>query len=205
MAKKKAVQEVIETPKVSRKKLFIAIGVGVLTAFLLYSGRSLFVAATVNGQPISRLLVVQELEKQLGRDALDSQITNVLVRQEARNQGVEVTDEELAQEVEQLAQTLAAQGQDLDTLLSLQGMDRSTLEEQLRIQLLVEKLLSDKVEISEEEIDEFLAENEDLLPAEGDSREAATNQIRQQKLSSEYQTWIQELKEKANINYWVEY
>ncbi len=69
--------------KFSRNHIFILAGV-IIAAALLYYFRSAFVAATVNGQPISRLSLVRELEKQGGKQAMDSLITKTLIDQEAK-------------------------------------------------------------------------------------------------------------------------
>ena len=56
----------------------ISIAVVIFLASLQYS-KGLLVAATVNGSPISRWAVIGNLEKQAGKQALDSLITEKLI------------------------------------------------------------------------------------------------------------------------------
>ena len=89
-----------------------------LLAGLLYAFRSLFVAAMVNGQPISRVSLVRELEKQNGKQALNSLVTKTLIYQEARKQNVSVSDDEINGEMKKIEDNLQQQGQRLDQHLS---------------------------------------------------------------------------------------
>src|SRR5690349_14247110 len=69
--------------KVRKSYVLFIIAILALGA-LLYVGRGLFVAAVVNGQPISRISVIKETEKQSGKQALDTIVRNTLIEQEAR-------------------------------------------------------------------------------------------------------------------------
>ena len=52
-----------------KPKVYIPL-ITIILIGLLYYNRSLFIVALVNGQPISRIAVVQELEKRNGKQAL---------------------------------------------------------------------------------------------------------------------------------------
>jgi len=60
----------------------------VVAAFLL---KGLFIAALVNGQPISRFTVISELEKQSGKQALTSLVNQTLIFQEAKKKNITVS------------------------------------------------------------------------------------------------------------------
>lgn len=120
--------------------IFFALGIIALGA-LIYLGRGLFVAAVVNGQPISRISVIQEAEKQSGRQALDTLVRNTLIEQEARKANVSVSQEELDAEIKKVEDTFSKQGQKLDDVLAMQGLTRADLEKLLRLEILVGKIV----------------------------------------------------------------
>ena len=190
----------------NKKVLYPAIII--LIAILLALTKSLFVAAIVNGTPISRLAVVRQLEKQGGTEALNTFIERTLIFGEAKKQGVSVSKEVIDSQLTSIEELLKGQGLTLDEALEARGQTRSELTEQIRIQKTVEAILFQKINVSEEEIAAYFEENRELLD-EGatleDVKEDIRNQLSQQKLNAEYQTWIGELKAKAKIFYFVNF
>ncbi len=206
-----------ETGKIKKKinlsflrnnKKFIVILVLLLLALGVYYFKSLFVAATVNGLPIRRYSVINQLEDLYGQQVLDSLITEELIKQEARNKNITVGDAELDQEISNIEKQFSDSGQSLDDTLALQNMSRETFREQIFLQKLVEKLLGDKINVGDEEVDQYIEENKEFFPEGSDPdalREDVFNQLKQDKLSTEFQTWIQEIRQNSSINYFVEY
>ena len=190
----------------NKKVLYPAIII--LIAILLALTKSLFVAAIVSGTPISRLAVVRQLEKQGGTEALNTFIERTLIFGEAKKQGVSVSKEVIDSQLTSIEELLKGQGLTLDEALEARGQTRSELTEQIRIQKTVEAILFQKINVSEEEIAAYFEENRELLE-EGatleDVKEDIRNQLSQQKLNAEYQTWIGELKAKAKIFYFVNF
>lgn len=190
-----------------RKKLIIGLVV-LAVGYFLFSSKELFVAATVNGYPVSRLAVVKELESQGGQQVLDSLISEMLISQEARKAGVVVTETEIDAKVDEVKKQLSDQGQDLDALLSAQGVSNDEFRRQIKTQVYVEKLLGDKVEITDEKISQFIETNKSFLPtdlSEEELKGLARQEIVQQELATQYSTWIAEIRQNADINYFVEY
>lgn len=187
-------------PSIDRRKTLIGFGV-VVVLVLLYFFKGLFVAAVVNGTPISRIALVQELEKQEGSSVLNALVTKELVNQEAKKSGVSVSKEEIDSEIKKIEESIESQGQTLDQALASQGWTRDDLGDQIRTQIIVEKLLADKVNVTDQEVDEYIKTN--LAPTE--SKDDVKALLKQQKLMTEYQTWIANLLAQAKINYWVKY
>jgi foldase protein PrsA len=182
-------------------------GFVVILLVIAYFSRGLFIAAFVNGQPISRLSVVAELERRGGAEVLDTLITQALISQEAKRSNVTVTQQELEITIAEIEASLEGQG-GLDQLLLAEGMTREDLERQIRLQKLTEKILADKITVTDEEVVEYLENNADFLPEDATDEELkvlARNQLEQQKLSSEIQVWLSELRDNSNINYFVDY
>lgn len=170
--------------------------------------RGVLIAATVNGEPISRISVITDLEKQGGKDALDTLINEVLIKQKAREALVDVTQADIDAKISEIETNYVTEGQSLDDLLALQGMTREILVNQLKTQIMVEKLLEGDVTVSDEDVKAFLEENKEFLPAESTEQQLndlAREQLRQQKLSQRFTSWIEELRSEASINRYVNY
>jgi len=193
--------------KLKQPKVFIGLIVVVLAigAFFL---KGLFVAALVNGEPITRIAILSELEKQGGKQALSSLVNQVLILQEAKKKNVQVSQAEIDAATKQIEDSLKTQGQNLDTALVQQGMTRQDLSMQLKLRNLVEKLLVDKIKVTDAEIADYIKKNKDTFPAEMKEEEIKKRvgeQLKQQKLGSASQDWIEELNKNAKINYFVNY
>lgn len=191
-----------------QRKYIIAIAIVLGLIGILYTARGLFVAALVNGQPITRLSVVSELEKQGGKQALNSLVIKTLIFQEANKQKVIVSQQEVNNEMKKVEDSITKQGQNLDQLLALQGMSRDALAEQLRLQKLIEKIVGKDIVVSDKEITEYMDENKETLSSTTDQtglRENVKEQLKQKKLSEKYQALIQKLQKDAKISYFITY
>ncbi len=194
--------------KYATKRNGIILLVLVLLGVGLYFFRGYFIAATVNGQPISRLQVVQELEKQSGKQTLESLVTKNLILQEMKKNNITVEDSEIASEIKKIEDALQQQGRTLSDALAQQGLTRPELEEQLRIQKMIEKLFSKDAVVSDAEVDAYIEENKDALPTDQEESALKTTikeQLKQQKLTTKFQTWLEELQKQAKIEYYINY
>ncbi len=191
----------------NRRSLILAIVVIVL-ALVVFFGKSLVVAATVNGQPISRLAIIKDLETQSGKATLDSVITRTLVYQEASKKNISVTEKDIDNEVSKIQKQFQAQGQNLDALLATQGLTKERFRDEVKVQLLVTKILGDQAKVTDKEFNDFLEKNKDLVANEKDqeaAKKSLRQQMEQQKLAQKYQEWIANVKKNAKINYFVNY
>lgn len=195
------------TNKLRQPKMFIPLIVIVL-AVLAFALKGLFVAALVNGQPIMRLSVIKELEKQGGKQTLSSLVNQALIMQEAKKKNVQVSQEEIDKSAKQIEDSLKSQGQNLDAALAIQGMTKQDFLMQLKLRNLVEKLLADKVKVTDSEISDYIEKNKDTFPTdlkEDEMKKRAEEQLKQQKLASASQEWLTNLQKNAKINYFVNY
>lgn len=191
------------------KPLAIAIGVAVVLIIVaLFFAKGIFVAATVNGSPISRLSVIQELEKQGGKQALEAIIDKKLIETELNKQKITVTKEEVDGEIKKIEEQVASQGGTLDQALTMQGMTREKLIEQITTQKKLEKLLADKVTITDTEIDAYIKDSKATPPKDvkmEDFRKQISDRLKQQKFQQEAQKWVSDLTASAKIKYYVNY
>ena len=86
-------------------------------------------------------------------------------------------------------------------------MTRAELNEQIKYQKTVEQLLGDKVAVTDAEVNTYMTDNKASLPTDNPDqvKSIVKQQLAQQKLSSEYQTYVTELKAKAKVTYFVNY
>lgn len=202
-----------ETPSFEEKKDFkknfltvktasIIAGVLIVGALGLYV-RSFFVAATVNGSSISRLEIIDKLEKVSGKDALESFIIEKLITDELNAKKITIDDDAVTKEIQALEDGLKAQNMTLDEALSNQQMTRDDLTKQLTIKKKLEKLLEDKIGVTDQEIAGYITSNEITIPKgeEAQYNDQIKTQLEQQKFSVAVQDLIDSLKASAKIEY----
>ncbi|PJE52200.1 hypothetical protein COV27_00205 [candidate division WWE3 bacterium CG10_big_fil_rev_8_21_14_0_10_39_14] len=213
LVKVKEDSDVKETEKVNpdiRKNKFfkpaIFIFAFLIIGALLYKYKGAFVVATVNGKPISRLELIRELEKQGGKQALDSIITENLIMQTARNKNIVVAQGEIEGEIKKIEESLKGQNLTLENALSLQGLTRNDLDKQIVLQKSLEKILADKIVVTDEEAAKYVEDNKESFPKDGDLdalKEQAKEFLAGQKFSNEVQKWLLDIKTSASIKYFV--
>jgi foldase protein PrsA len=204
----------IKLPKISMKwfkeNKILSIGfIAVLVAFIFgYFLKGYFVAALVNGKPISRLRVIKQLEKTQGLTALDNIITEELIRQEAKKNGISVSKVDVDAEIASIETSLKSQSQTLDEVLAAQGMTRAELIKNIELQKLIEKILTDKATVTDAEVQKYIDDNKASFPEGTNMEEVKTlvrQQLIQQKVSTEFQAWIDGVKKASKINILVKY
>ncbi len=161
-------------------------------------------SATVNGVEVSRLSVIQELEKQAGKNILDTMITKKLIETEIKKQKIVVAPSEIDAEVKKVEEQIAAQGGTLEQALEEQGMTMADLRDQLLINQQLEQVLADKIAVTDEEVNQFLAQGQAFLPegtSSEDQKNQAREQLKQQKFSQEASLWVADVRAKATIDY----
>lgn len=189
------------------RTVLVSLIVAIVIIGLAYYGKGCFIAATVNGSPISRLEVIRELEKKSGKQALDNLIMRKLISDEAKKKGVVITDEEVKTEITSLEAEVSKQGMSLDQLLEMQGMTRDDLMTQMRLQKEVEKISGVDVSITAEEVAKYITDNKITLPKEG-AEEAKTQiaeQLKAQKAAQAGEAYVTALRESAVVNKFVSY
>jgi len=218
----------------NQKRLIISIGLIVVIvaggwfAFSFFdqsSSNNQKVVATVNGESIYQKELdgrIKQLEqqmssqpgakldqKQLEQQALDQMISTVLVKQEAKNQGVEVSNKEVKREIESLKETLS-EDTSYKEQLKAAGLTKEEHEAMVREQLLTNKYLQnqvpqDEVEVTDEQMQEAykqISAQQDLPPL-GEMEEKMKQQLRSQVARQQRNQFIQDLikslREKAEI------
>jgi foldase protein PrsA len=160
--------------------------------------------AIVNGERIMKGDFYEQLEDTYGATIVSQMIDERLIFQEAEKENVTVSDEEINDEISELQENYGGE-EALQSELDARGISDEKLREQIETTLIVEKMLVDSIEITEEEKKEFFEEYKDVLfpededPTYEEAEEKITQTLRDQKLSQEVQTWLAELREDSNI------
>lgn len=197
-----------QTPKLNLMPLAVfLVGVFILVALFLFA-RKTFIVASINGQPLTRFEVIEALEKQGAKQVVDSLISQTLLTQKAKQEKLEATSDEINIEIDKIKKQLKDQGSDLETVLATQGMTQQDLEEQIKLRLLLDKLLAGKTKVTDKEINNYLEENRESYPAEttdAELKKTIREQLENQKLSTAAQELLTKLKDEANIKYYINY
>ena len=193
--------------KINRSTVFIVLGI-LLLGLILYYGRGFFVAAMVNGQPVSRFSLIEESERASGKQAMAMLVRNVLVEQEAKKQKITVSDKEVADQIKTIEKNVSKQGQKLDDLLKLENMSKDDLRKIVKLDLLVGKLVGKEIKITDKDVTDYIEENKDILPKDqkGDAlKKTVREMIKQEQLPEKAQAWLANLHKKASIIKFVNY
>jgi hypothetical protein len=171
---------------------------GLIAVFI--GNKGLFIAAIVNGKPIFRWELSSVLVSRFGKQTLEGIVSERLIAQEAAKSGVSVTQADIAAKTKSLVASLGG-GMTIEQLLQYQGMTRADFDNQLKLQLTVEKLLGKDVVVSDAEVASYIATNSASLTATdaaGMKAEAA-EAIRSARINDKLQPWFTALKSKAQI------
>lgn len=192
--------------KISMKTAIIIVVI-IALGVLAYVYKGLFIAATVNGSPIGRLTIIQKLEKASGKSLLDSLITEKLIQDEASAKKIVVSNEEISGEIKKIEDQVTAQGGTLDAALAAQGMSMDDLKKRIILQKEMEKLLADKINVTDQEVAQYIKDNQVSVPKgqEATINDQIKSELSSQKLNNEAQSLITDLKSKAKIQYFVNY
>ena len=207
--KKNTKEEIVKQARaLLASKKTLALLIIVLLVGTIFYFKDYFVVAIVDGEPISRFSVIERLEKRSGKAMLDSIITERLIDNETKRQGISVGEDDINAEIQTIEANVVAQGTTLEEALTQQGMTMEDFRQSITLQEKLEKLLDDKIKVSEEEISTYLEKNKDQLPPsqdQGKLREQVAEQLKGQKLNQEGATYIEELRTKAKIQFFMKY
>ena len=205
--KKGLAKKLSKVRKPSKKGVLLTLLVVSVLA-LFYFCKSLVFAVWVGKRPISRFTVIRELEKQGGKQVLTNLIEESLILQEADKNNIKVGVDEVNNEIVKIEALIKSQGLSLDEALNLRNQTRNDLVDQVRIQKIVEKLLSPKITVTDEEVKAYFDKNKAVYGSGANYdklKDQIKSQIIQQKLADEYKNWIADIKAKAKIFYFINY
>jgi hypothetical protein len=174
-------------------------------AVLGWKFKGQFIAATVNGQPISRMELNSQLEKKFGSQVLDNLVNERLIMGGARQKGIFVTSDEIDKKVSEIEERLKGKIT-LDDALKAQGLTKEDFKRQIEIQVSIDKLFAKESTVSSKEIDDYISKNSQAFKSATDPAQVK-NQVndilKQQKVSEAFDVWFEDIKKNAKVNKFI--
>lgn len=183
----------------NQKKTYIIILIIGILALAIYK-KNWFIAATVNGSPITNLELQIRLNSGFRTQTLNQMINEKIILDEAAKKNVLVSDLEVGSKISEI-ETSVGGAQTLDAMLAQQGQTRESIKQQIKLQLIIEKLYSNEATVSAEEVTNFIEQNKDSLKATDSAaqQKESYDAIKNQKLSQIFSQKFQDLRTKAKI------
>jgi foldase protein PrsA len=177
--------------------------IGALTVILLFAlalSKGYVFVALVNNKPIFRFQLNQTMMARFGKQTLEGMISEQLIGEEAQKNGIVITQAEIDKQEEEVLKSFGGKVT-LDELLKFQGTTKSEFDGQMRLQLMVNKLLAKEISITDEEIAAYQETNKATLVStdEAGLKDEARKALTEQKINEKIQPWFTELKNKAKI------
>lgn len=181
-------------------KKYLIIIILVLLAALVYKYKNLFVVASVNGKPISRLDLEKELNTKYGSQTLDNLISEQIILDGANKKGVTVSANDINKKIIDIENRLHGQAA-LNQALAAQGLSMDDFRKQVEIQLTINKLFDKEASVSDKEISDYISQNQSSLsstdPAQLKSEALAA--LQQQKVGDLFDKWFAQEKKQAQV------
>ena len=188
--------------KYNQKPLFYWTGVIIILILvvlfsLFWFKKSIFLAGTINGRLVTTPQFYSKLAQSNGEEVFDAIVRETLIKQEAAKKGLEASTDDIDKKLKALEDRLGGK-ENLDLAISQNNTNLKELKEQISLQILVEKLLEDKVNVTDKEIKEYKTGNK--ASTVGMSDDEIREIIKSNKLNEEFTVWYQDLKSKASIS-----
>lgn len=168
-------------------------------------------AAVVNGDRVTNREYYYRLDQAYGNAIVSQLIEEELIRQEAAEQGVVATQEEIDEEIADITEQVGGEEQ-LNTSLEAYNLTMEDLERQIEIDILTRKMVEPTIEYTEEDVMAFFEEySEMIFPEEAakleegelldyESYKKETLEVYlQQEIETARGPWLAELEAEARI------
>lgn len=189
-----------------KKKTIILLSIAIL-AVLGYLIYKLMIVAWVDNTPITRMQLDKTLEEKYGKDLKEQLISERLISQEAKKRGVNATSQDIDTQIKKIEDQQGGADK-LNQLLQMQAMTRKDLTDQIKYQILIEKMFGSDASTTPQEISDYIDKNKDQFAdfKDDDSSESAqikqgvADSLKRQKVGQNFNTWLkQELQGKRVV------
>jgi hypothetical protein len=158
--------------------------------------------ATVNGQYIATTELHSQLMANYGSQTLDTLTQQQLILQEADKRNVTIDESAIQSELNSFIETTGGEDSYRNSLREF-GISEQLLRTQISVRLTLEKLLADKIKVSEKEIEEYYNTNKAEIDPENRGldtvRESISIQLKEQKLNEESSSFLESIGETAEV------
>lgn len=181
-------------------KRFIALAATIIVlGGLIYLFAKYAVIAWVDNKPVTRFQLYSNLEKRYGNDTREQLIVEQLIMSEAKTKNITANDDEIAAEIANIEKQQGGAEQ-LAQILQVQGISQDEFKNLVKLQLLRTKIFGDGINVTDEQVNQYITENQENLPAatagatpaEKDQlKKDVTDQLKQQEISTKFNQWLQ--------------
>ncbi len=128
-------------------------------------------AAKVNNAVITEPQLIQELMSRHGYAVLETMIEALAIRQQAAERGLSVTADEVEVSYQEARSRIVSSARDprvaasqiFAMWLAQRNLNRETFRRQVELQLLLEKMVEDEIEVTDQEVAQFYESNQKQL------------------------------------------
>ncbi|HHY98904.1 MAG TPA: foldase [Firmicutes bacterium] len=146
------------------RKVIIGVvaGVAVILAAVLglYVFSDVRAVAKINDKPITWKAFYSKLVAQGGKQVLTAMIREELISQAAAKYGITVDKADIDAEIADLEKQFGSSA-GLDMILAQYGMNRDELDDQIRVNLLLERLATRDIKVTEDELQKYYEQHKD--------------------------------------------
>ncbi|KKU14397.1 MAG: Foldase protein PrsA [Microgenomates group bacterium GW2011_GWC2_45_8] len=183
-------------PKILRGALII-----ILIALLTYKLGPWLVPTIVDNKLVTRFSLWSRLEKTYGTQTLDDLVNEKILDAAIAKAGIKIEQKKIDEQIAKLETQFKDAG-GLDEALKQRGLTRPDLVKQVKTQLEVEELLSDKITLTDAEIQKEFSDNEKTLYTGKKLEEVSESiqtQLKDAKLRDAFLAWFAEVKKTAKV------
>lgn len=188
------------------KKIGIVVLAGLAVFLAAQKFKSQFIVATVNRQVISRWSLNRYLMDTYGADSLEELVNQALLEDLAKENGVEVTQDDIQAEIDALIESLGGQ-ETFDATLEQYQLSLEDLQDRISTSLIQEKLAEKvtEVEVSDEDVRSYYDTNESYFTDQTFEEVEASiyDMLYQQELQEAFNTWFQTQKDQASVKLFI--
>ncbi|WP_456276848.1 peptidylprolyl isomerase [Bacillus sp. AK128] len=136
-----------------------SVGIAVLIISFVLINKETYVA-TIDGMKISESELHEFLVSQYGADAVDQLITEKIIEMEIEKEEVEISKEEIDTELLEFKEYYGGE-EAFQEVLDLNGVALSTVLNNIETSIAVNKLLEERISVTDEEMETYFEENKD--------------------------------------------
>jgi len=187
-------------------KLLIILVIGTGIYFLAQKYRGLFLAGMVNNSPVTRWELNQNMAGKYGKQTFEEIVSERLLEEALRKNGIKVTDQQTADELAKIKQQYGGEEAFQQAILQFglsEAAATKSIKQSLGLKLLIEK--NNKIEITDEAVSKYFADNEKTYT--GKKLEEVSTEIKdllyQQEVYTKSQEWFTQTRKDAKVTSFI--
>ena len=184
-------------------KIFTVI-VATLILFVLYS-KGIIAIAFVNGEPVTLREMARIIRREEPVNYIDTLVFEKMVELEGKRRNIVVRQQEIQDEVADITMQAQTNGKTLVELLNESGQTLEDLQRNVKLRIILYKIILQDIEVTDGEIDQFIEENSELYN-EGEV-DVIRNEVKQiltgAKTSEKVEEFAKYVKAESEIKYLI--